>query len=320
VNYRAGVSIWVMKKGGPQDWHERRLGRIVLRTHRTTADLDDVFPNPNQLRVNAKEDPEFQRQIEANEGVSEPLLLEPHPEHPAKFRIIDGHRRWINSAVLVNIQRKGQHRRFPAEITERTLSDDERLRVWIYLQKQRKEWDQEREAVAYRLVELVGRATAANILDITVREVDKLIDIYSLSEKLHILHEPAASITWAREIKNLSRKIVNQTVLDTIILKINGQEVTNSKDVRKLRAVLRNPVAREEFLSKGGTIQGAIEKLEPAEANDQRGLAGDIAALIESIKRHPWTTLAELKGDQTLIRRIEEAEKLLKQLKKALSR
>jgi ParB family chromosome partitioning protein len=320
VKYRAGVSDHVMKEGGPQDWHERRLGRIVLRTYRTTVDLDDVVPNPNQPRVNAKEDPEFQRQIEANEGVSEPLLLEPHPEHPAKFRIIDGHRRWINSAVLVNIQKKEQYRRFPAEITERTLSDDERLRVWIYIQKQRKEWDQEREAVATRLVDLVGRATAANILDITVRDLDKLIDIYELSSKLHNLLEPGASITWAREIKNLSKKIVNQTVLDKIILKINNQEITNSKDVRKLRAVLRNPVARGEFLSEGGTIQSAIEKLEPADGNDERGLAGDIAALVESIKRYPWTTLAELKGDQTIIRRIEEAEKLLKQLKKTLSK
>jgi ParB family chromosome partitioning protein len=134
------------------------------------------------------------------------------------------------------------------------------------------------------------------------------------------LLEPGASITWAREIKNLSKKIVNQTVLDKIILKINNQEINNSKDVRKLRAVLRNPVARGEFLSEGGTIQSAIEKLEPADGNDERGLAGDIAALVESIKRYPWTTLAELKGDQTIIRRIEEAEKLLKQLKKTLSK
>jgi ParB family chromosome partitioning protein len=49
-------------------------------------------------------------------------------------------------------------------------------------------------------------------------------------------------------------------------------------------------------------------------------LAGDIAALIECITRHPWTALSELKGDQTVIRRIEEAEKLLKQLKKSLSK
>jgi ParB family chromosome partitioning protein len=309
-----------MEKGGNQNWYERRLGRAVLRVYRTTVDLDDVLPNEKPVSGGPEEDPELQREIESIGGVSEPLLLEPHPEYPGKFRIIDGHRRWINSRVLVNARRKEQFRGLPAEIAERTLSDDERLRVWIYIEKQRKEWDQEREAVAHRLVDLVGRATAANMLDITVRDLDKLIDIYALSEKLHNLHEPGASITWAREIKNLSKKIVNQTVLDTIILKINKQEVTNSKDVRKLRAVLRNPIAKEEFLSKGGTIQSATEKLEPADANDERGLAGDIAALVESIKRHPWTALGQLKGDETVIRRIEEAEKLLKQLKKTLSR
>src|SRR5882762_3946040 len=148
-----------MEKGGSQNWYERRLGRTVLRVYRTTVDLDDVMPNDKQLRVGLEDDPEFQRQIEANEGVSEPILLEPHPDRSGKFRIIDGHRRWINARVLVNAG-KEQYRRLPAEITDRTLSDDERLRVWLYIQKQRKEWDQEREAVAYRLVDLVGRATA----------------------------------------------------------------------------------------------------------------------------------------------------------------
>lgn len=36
--------------------------------------------------------------------------------------------------------------------------------------------------VAYRLVELVGRAGAANILGISVRELDKLVEIFELSK------------------------------------------------------------------------------------------------------------------------------------------
>src|SRR6266536_2295995 len=169
----------------PIDLQERRLDRTVLRTYRTKLDLDDLIPNPNQPRLGPKEDAELQRQIEANEGVFEPLLLEPHPEHPGKFRIIDGDRRWTNSKVLVEVHKKDQYRTFPAEITDRALTDDERLRVWIYIHRQRKEWDaKEKEMVAYRLVDLVGRASAANILGITVRELDKLVEIYDLSEKL----------------------------------------------------------------------------------------------------------------------------------------
>jgi ParB family transcriptional regulator, chromosome partitioning protein len=105
-------------------------------------------------------------------------LLEPHPDHPGKFRIIDGDRRWTNSKILVEVHKKDEYRKLPAEITDRTLTDDERLRVWIYIHRQRKEWDaKEKEMVAYQLVVLVGRASAANILGITVRELDKLVEI-----------------------------------------------------------------------------------------------------------------------------------------------
>jgi hypothetical protein len=62
--------------------------------------------------------------------------------------------------------------------------------------------------------------------------------------KLTNLAEPGASITWVREIKNLNKKLLTPTV-DTIIRKSNDQETTNSKDIRKLRQVLRDPVAKE---------------------------------------------------------------------------
>src|SRR5579872_6510767 len=163
---------------------ERRLGSTILRTYRTKVDIDDVLPNDRQPRLGPKEDDELQRQIEANGGLFEPLLVEPHPDLPGKYRIIDGDRRWTNSRSLVQ-QGREQYRQVPVEVTDKTLSDDERLRVWIYIHRQRKEWDaKEKEMVACRLVELVGRASAANILGITVREVDKLVDVYRLAERL----------------------------------------------------------------------------------------------------------------------------------------
>src|SRR6266851_4678271 len=255
-------------------WHERRLGRTVLKTHRTSVDIDDVVPNDRQPRLGPKEDPELQRQIEANEGIFEPLLLEPHPTLAKKFQIIDGDRRWTNCRLLVTAQKKEHYRILPAEVTDHTLSDEERLRVWIYIHRQRKEWDaKEKEMVAYRLVDLVGRASAANILGITVRELDKLVEIYELSEKLTNLPDPATSITWAREIKNLNRKLLAPNVLNTLIKKINDQELTNSKEVRKLRLVLRDPVARDEFLSPTGSIESALLKLGPATSKQSQGLA-----------------------------------------------
>lgn len=302
-------------------WQERRLGRTLLRTYRDTVDLYDVFPNEKQPRMGPKEDPELQRQIEANEGIFEPLLLEPHPDNANKFRVIDGDRRWTNSKTLVEVQKKEQYRRLPAEITDRTLTDEERLRVWIYIHRQRREWEtKEKEMVAYRLVDMVGRASAANILGITVRELDKLVEIYDLSEKLTNLAEPGASITWARELKNLNKKLLTPTVLDTILRKINEQEITNSKEIRKLRQILKDPVAKENFLSAEGTIESALRTLSPASSKKGPGLLGDIEQLSESLQRYPWTTLTALKGDQQVLRKLEETEKLIKELKKTLSR
>src|SRR5436305_12237645 len=206
-----------------------------------------------------KEDLERQRQIEANEGIFEPLLVEPHPDLEGKLRIIDGDRRWTNSKVLVETQHKEEFRRIPLEITDRTLTDDERLRVWIYIHRQRKEWDaKEKEMVAYGLVDIVGRASAANILGVTVRELDKLVDVYQLSEKLTNLPEPGASITWAREIKNINKTLLTPTVLDTIVRKVNDKEITNSKDIRKLRVVLRDAVAKQKFVD-GATLVSVLD-------------------------------------------------------------
>ena len=299
-------------------WQERRLGRTILRTYRDTRDLYEVLPNNRQPRLGPKEDLELQRQIEANEGIFEPLLVEPHPDHDGKFRIIDGDRRWTNSKVLVEVQKKEEYRQIPVEITDRTLTDDERLRVWIYIHRQRKEWDaKEKEMVAYGLVDIVGRASAANILGVTVREVDKLVEIYQLSQKLTNLPEPGSSITWAREIKNINKALLTPTVLDTIVRKVNDNEITNSKEIRKLRLVLRDPVAKEKFVS-GESLDTAVLSLMPDPGPKKGGLAGDIAELTQALKRHSWTALVEHRGDSDLLQQVEEAEKLLKALKKAL--
>ena len=301
-------------------WNERRLGRTILKTYRTTLDVDELLPNDKQPRLGPKRDEELQRQIESNEGIFEPLLVEPHPDHPGRFRIIDGDRRWTNCRVLVDEFKKDQFRKIPVEVTDRPLTDEERLRVWIYIHRQRKEWDaKEKEMVAYSLVNIVGRASSANILGITVRELDKLVDIYQLSEKLTNIAEPGASITWAREIKNLNKNLLTPTVLATIIRRVSDKEITNSKEIRKLRQILKDPVAREEFLSNEGSIDASFKKLGPVPKKKAQGLLAEIEELNQALQRHPWTSLAQLKHDPEAIKRIEETEKLLKELKKALT-
>jgi ParB family chromosome partitioning protein len=298
---------------------ERRLDRTVLRTYRTKVDLDDVVPNHNQPRMGPKEDDELQRQIEANEGLFEPLLVEPHPDLPGKFRIIDGDRRWTNSKILVERGRE-QYRQIPVEVTDRTLSEDERLRVWIYIHRQRKEWDaKEKEMVAYRLVDLMGRASAANILGITVRELDKLVEVFEISEKFTKLRDPSAAITWARELMGVSKKLLAPSIIDAVAKKVNQKRITNSKDLRKLRTILPDPVARAHFLSEEGDLESAQLRLRPTQKKPKDGLLTELDAAVEAMKNVPWTALQEMKGNTSVLKKLEDAEELLKSLRKALN-
>jgi ParB family chromosome partitioning protein len=300
-------------------FQERRLGRTILRTYRTKVDIDDVVPNERQPRLGPKEDEELQRQIEANEGLFEPLLVEPHPDLPNKLRIIDGDRRWTNSMVLVN-SGKNEYRELPVEVTDRSLSEEERLRAWIYIHRQRKEWDaKEKEMVAYRLVDLVGRASAANILGITVRELDKLVSIFEMSERFDQLREPSAAITWARELMGVSKSLLTPSVVDAVVSKINQKRITNSKDLRKLRVILRDPVAKAHFLSEDGDIEASMLRIIAPEKRPSIGLMTELDAVLEAIKRTPWTTLESLRGDTDVLQKLDETEELLRVLRKNLS-
>ena len=299
---------------------ERRLDRTVLRTYRTKANIDDIVPNEKQPRLGPKIDEELQRQIEANGGLFEPLLVEPHPQLPGKFRIIDGDRRWSNSMVLVE-QGKDEYRQIPVEVTDRTLSEEDRLRVWIYIHRQRKEWDaKEKEMVAYRLVDLMGRASAANILGITVRELDKLVEVFELSEKFTTLRDPGSAITWARELMGVSKKLLTPSVVDAVVKKVNEKRITNSKDLRKLRRILPDPIAKAHFLNDAGDLESASLRLgtKTVKVADD-GLSSELEAIVDAVKAVPWTAMQDLKGNPELLKRIEEAEAVLRSLRKALS-
>jgi ParB family chromosome partitioning protein len=300
---------------------ERRLGGTLLRTYRTKVDIELIVPNERQPRIGNKLDEELQRQIEANEGLFEPLLVEPHPDGSEKFRIIDGERRWTNCQSLVQ-QGREQYRQVPVEVIDRTLTEEERLRVWIYIHRQRREWDtREKEMVAYRLVELSGRASAANILGITMRELDKLVSIFELSQRFTKLRDPSAAVTWARELTGLNRKLLTPSVVDAIVTKVNEQRITNSKDLRKLRTVLRDPVAREHFISEEGDIDSAALRLAPPTARAPApGLLSDLQSLTESIKRYSWTDLEAMRGNAEALARVEETTSLLEALRISLGR
>ena len=57
------------------------------------------------------------------------------------------------------------------------------------------------------------------------------------------MRDPSAAITWARELMGVSKKLLVPTVIDAVVKKVNEKRITNSKDLRKLRTILPDPVA-----------------------------------------------------------------------------
>jgi ParB family transcriptional regulator, chromosome partitioning protein len=181
-------------------------------------------------------------------------------------------------------------------------------------------WDaKEKEMVTYRLCVLIGRAGAANILGITVRELDKLTEVFELSERFKGLRDPSAAITWARELMGVSKKLLTPTAIDAVVEKVAQKRITNSKDLRKLRAILPDPVARENFLSEEGDLETASLRVSAPAKKEKRGLSGELDAAVEAMKRVPWTALEEMRGDQALIKKIDDAHTLLRSLRKTLT-
>ena len=55
------------------------------------------------------------------------------------------------------------------------------------------------------------------------------------------------------------------------------------------------------------------------EKNANDGLLTNPESAVEAMKTVPWTTLQEMKGDTSVLKKIEDAEELLKSLRKVLS-
>jgi ParB family chromosome partitioning protein len=318
---------------GAAVWQERIFGRDVLRTRRDRVPLSQLRPNDRQPRQGPKIDPELKKQILENGGIFEPLLVEPDPEFDGRLRIIDGDRRWTNSLEIVKDleaeqakeDEKEKYRLVPVEATDRALSDEERFRVWVYIHRQRKEWSRrEKEGAAFNLARFMDRARAANILGISVRELDKLISTFEISQKLTSLPDPDASITWAREIINVSPKYRPAEVEATLIRKINKGLLRNSKEVRELRRIVPYEPALKEFLRPEGTIQTALQKLPnssqrgPGRGTYGVGLVQDVATFADQLSRYSWTELEGARDDPALIDALDIAEQRLALLRKAL--
>lgn len=298
---------------------KRKLGPSEFATTRDKMTLYRLQPNEQQPRQDWNmPDDELQRQIIANGGLWEPILVEPIPDSN-EYQIIDGHRRWFNSKQLVEVQKLPEYETVPVEITDKPMKPIERVTAWVFIHRQRREWPMlVKEGVAYKLTELVGRAKAADLLGVTLPEVDKLVEVYQYArDKFSRMGE--AAVTWAREVKSMSTRWLTADIEAATIKKVNEGRITNSKELRKIRTIVRNPEALEEFLQDDGTIESAMEKVSSEHETNKLGcgITRDLENLITTLREYSWSSVKDMKRDTGLRSKLDEVERLVEDLREA---
>lgn len=78
-------------------------------------------------------------------------------------------------------------------------------------------------------------------------------------------------------------------------------------------------VARENFLSEEGDLETASLRVAPVSKGNKSSLGSELDAAVEAMRKVPWTALAELKGNPDILKKIDNAEALLRSLRKTLS-
>jgi ParB family chromosome partitioning protein len=72
-------------------------------------------------------------------------------------------------------------------------------------------------------------------------------------------------------------------------------------------------------MSDTGDLESAQFRIRPTEKKGSDELLNNLETAVEAMKNVPWTTLQELRGDSDLMKKLEDAENLLKSLRKALT-
>lgn len=300
-------------------------GVTVKLSQRTDIPLKNIAPNPGQPRRGVKADEELRKNIEVTGTLINPILVEPLPEDGNRYMIIDGERRWEAYKALSTVQKKLEFAKIPSQIVDRPLNVSERLRIWVSIHRQRKDWSaKEKEAVAYDLVKAVGLEEAQAILGVSMTEVRKLVDAMDLTKRMPQDQEFATQISYAREIRSLAKPYRNDDELvNRIIKKIADGEITTSKNIRDLKQLFRDPAARGVFLREDSSLDDAwatLPKAEPEGVSVRNGLRQTISNLLNCLRTLPAVEIDSLKSDPSFLSQIDQCQSALKTIRKMASR
>ncbi len=72
-------------------------------------------------------------------------------------------------------------------------------------------------------------------------------------------------------------------------------------------------------MSDTGDLESAQLRIRPTEKKGSDELLNNLETAVEAMKNVSWTTLQEMRGDSDLMKKLEDAENLLKSLRKALT-
>ncbi len=276
IKFQESNEIMVSAEKRGEGYTPHAFGNLTLYTKIIpTVRLDQLVLNKEQPRHPERwSSKSLRNQIVEAGGLFTPLLVEPlegkTDDGRDMFLVDDGHRRATelnhivedlerrhNNDELPDEEFEEQHKRFAfvtVELTHRPLTLEERVKVWLLIHRERREWVlQEREETARQLIELTSVKDAARFLGLTEGAAEKLADVFDIAQRIKLPTDfqdrtgKDARITWAREIRNLKANIrEDDDAVDALLRRIELGKIRNSKDIRVVRHVW--PGARDEIL------------------------------------------------------------------------
>lgn len=77
--------------------------------------------------------------------------------------------------------------------------------------------------------------------------------------------------------------------------------------------------SRTHFLDSNGDLDSALLQIPAPQPTTKLELVAELDAAVTAMRKVPWTTLEELKGNPDVVARLDDAEDLLRSLRRALT-
>ena len=326
------------------------VGDKTVKVESMMVPISELIPNYKQPRLRNTLDLGLRKSIRETKGLVQPVLAEritdsveellegakerykefgdtTIPEFletvKPKYLVIDGERRWANSVRIVSEDSGPEYLKLiPCDVIQEPLSEKDRYVLWVSIHRMRKEWKaMEKEAAARHLMRLIpDPASAANILGVTVRSLQKLIDTYEFAQRMTKKVGPKA-ISYARETLNLAKKIRTEDVENAIVDKVNKGLIRDPVSIRKMREIVKHSEAKETFFKPSETIESALAKVPEKEVSLSKSarFKESILQFRRIVNNYPWREIQAWKGDPDLLKEIDHCISLLQDVKEAVS-